>query len=147
MKVYWLQLNAFLLYLCVSHSTSDLVLSSHLNTTEERRDLQINPDFVCENESSFQEIFDIIISSNKQNNVETIFCEGFEGGLFGSFPADIPSMPNLKRMYLFAHQGLTGTMPDSFFDLTALTEWYVLLLEAFWIVLLFEFLGEWNALT
>ena len=86
----------------------------------EQREIQTR--FNCNNEKSLQEVFDNIRNSNLQNTMTLLRCFGGDAQLSGSFPSDVPPMPALTNIILGDHPKLTGTLPDSFFDLVNLEQ-------------------------
>ena len=79
---------------------------------------QITENFFCTDESSLQEIFDSIRLTGQQNSVRDVFCS--RNKLFGTIPPVIPFFPELEGLFLSDHFGLTGTLPDSLFDIQTL---------------------------
>ena len=80
--------------------------------------------FECSEEDSLQEMFNNIRNNNHVNGVRDFACSGESmKELSGSFPSDVPFMPALTNFHVTHHPELTGTLPDSFFELQNLETW------------------------
>ena len=54
--------------------------------------------FDCASVDSVEELFQSIVDTGTENQIRSIECEDFANSLTGSFPGELPSLPNLELL-------------------------------------------------